>query len=535
VNISVRLAFTLGVGAVAVALGVLVAPRAVVAQEPERPGYRKLRYEEDWSFLRDPGRRTDRLDVPKYIPLTDDGWAWLSLGGEVRERYEYTRNPAWGSDPQDKDGVFLQRYGLHGDLHLGPNVRIFAQLLSALEDGRAGPSNPVDENELDVQQAFLDLSSDLGPEARATVRFGRQEMSFGSARLVDVREGPNVRRKFDGGRLLVDVGQDWHLDGVVVRPAEIKPGLFDDGINENQALWGVYGVATPARLLTGIDLYYLGYHNADGSYDQGTANETRHTVGVRVWGDRAGWDWNWEFIYQWGRFDAGDIRAWSVASNTGYTWPAAPWEPRLGLSANVASGDRNPKDRNLETFNPLFPRGNYFSELALLGPRNFYNLHPSLSVSPHKGLVLSVDVDFFWRLESADGIYSPSGQLASGKMQSFAKGTWGGEWHPEFAPREGDIIIKEHWGQSGFANTDLDFWLKQRGIAKVIVVGLLANTCIESTSRFAMELGYHVTLVRDATAAFSKERMHAAHELNGPNFAHEILTTAGLVAALAHT
>lgn len=123
-------------------------------------------------------------------------------------------------------------------------------------------------------------------------------------------------------------------------------------------------------------------------------------------------------------------------------------------------------------------------------------------------------------------------QVASGKVQSFAKGSWGGEWHPDFVPQQGDILIKEHWGQSGFANTDLDFRLKQQGIGKVIVIGLLANTCIESTSRFAMELGYHVTLVTDATAAFTKEMMYAAHELNGPTFAHEILTTTELVAAL---
>ncbi|MFZ6647975.1 isochorismatase family cysteine hydrolase [Undibacterium sp. TJN25] len=116
------------------------------------------------------------------------------------------------------------------------------------------------------------------------------------------------------------------------------------------------------------------------------------------------------------------------------------------------------------------------------------------------------------------------------ERHTFAAGSWGGEWHPDFTPQDGDVVIKEHWAQSGFANTDLDFHLKQRGITHVVVVGLLANTCIESTSRFAMELGYHVTLVRDATAAFSKEMMHAAHELNGPTFAHEILTTAELLA-----
>ena len=118
------------------------------------------------------------------------------------------------------------------------------------------------------------------------------------------------------------------------------------------------------------------------------------------------------------------------------------------------------------------------------------------------------------------------------EIHHFARGEWGGEWHPDFAPKPGDIVAREHWGQSGFANTDLDMRLKQKGITHVIVVGLLANTCIESTARFAMELGYHVTLVRDATAAFRPEMMHAAHELNGPTFAHAILTTAEVIAAL---
>jgi nicotinamidase-related amidase len=123
-------------------------------------------------------------------------------------------------------------------------------------------------------------------------------------------------------------------------------------------------------------------------------------------------------------------------------------------------------------------------------------------------------------------------QLRSGEMQVFARGSWGGEWHPDLGPRQGDIVVKEHWGSSGFANTDLDFRLKQRRVIRVIVIGLLANTCIETTARFAAELGYHVTLVKDATAAFSEEMMYAAHELNGPTFAHAILTTVELVAAL---
>jgi nicotinamidase-related amidase len=124
-------------------------------------------------------------------------------------------------------------------------------------------------------------------------------------------------------------------------------------------------------------------------------------------------------------------------------------------------------------------------------------------------------------------------QLGGSKVQVFAKGSWGAEWYPDFAPQLGDTIVKEHWGGSGFANTDLDFLLKQKGITHVILIGLIANTCIETTARFAAELGYHVTLVRDATAAFSNEAMHAAHEINGPTFAHSIVATARLLELIA--
>jgi nicotinamidase-related amidase len=92
-------------------------------------------------------------------------------------------------------------------------------------------------------------------------------------------------------------------------------------------------------------------------------------------------------------------------------------------------------------------------------------------------------------------------QIKSGESQLWGKGTWGGAWHPDFGPQDGDVIVKEHWAQSGLANTDLGQQLTQHGIEEVILIGLVANTCIESTGRLAMELGHHVTLVTDATAA----------------------------------
>jgi nicotinamidase-related amidase len=124
-------------------------------------------------------------------------------------------------------------------------------------------------------------------------------------------------------------------------------------------------------------------------------------------------------------------------------------------------------------------------------------------------------------------------QVHANQVQGFAAGTWGGEFNLEFGPHDGDLVVLEHWAQSGFANSDLDSQLKQRGIQKIILVGMLANTCIESTARFGMELGYHVTLIKDATAAFSQEGMRAAHEVNGPTFAHAILTTEQLLSLLS--
>ena len=124
-------------------------------------------------------------------------------------------------------------------------------------------------------------------------------------------------------------------------------------------------------------------------------------------------------------------------------------------------------------------------------------------------------------------------QLGSAQRQTFAKGSWGGTFHNDFQPQPGDIVAHEHWGSSGFANTDLDVQLRQFEISHVILVGMIANTCIEVTGRFAAELGYHVTLVKDATAAFSSEAMHAAHAINGPTYAHAITTTDALVAELS--
>jgi ureidoacrylate peracid hydrolase len=124
-------------------------------------------------------------------------------------------------------------------------------------------------------------------------------------------------------------------------------------------------------------------------------------------------------------------------------------------------------------------------------------------------------------------------QKAAMQRKTFEYGTWGGEIRTEFAPQPGDIVAQEHWGSSGFANTDLDLLLKRHGIQRLIVIGLIAHTCVESTVRFAAELGYEVTVVKDATADFSDEHMHAALVTNLPSYANAIVTTDEIVESIS--
>ena len=138
-----------------------------------------------------------------------------------------------------------------------------------------------------------------------------------------------------------------------------------------------------------------------------------------------------------------------------------------------------------------------------------------------------------WRPGDLDGWTTMSrAHRALGEGRLYELGTLGGEWHPEFGPHEGDVISSEHWGMSGFAHADLDQQLRRHGIDTIILAGLTAPGCVEGTGRYGMELGYSVSLVKDATAAFTMDLQRAATELSGPLYADAVLTTAEVLERL---
>lgn len=253
--------------------------------EPVRT-YTLLGKDEDWSFLKDPSLRQDFWDPLKYIPLGTDGW-YLSIGGGMREAFEQVGNDNWGKQNYTNT-FFLERYVLHTDWHFGRHFRAYVELKSGLESFRQGGPRPIDEKKLDFEEAFVELSTGEG-DGWAALDVGRQELYYGSGRLVSVREGPNVRQSFDGARLKSKVGT-WRIDLWAVRPDLDKPGFFDNVPDHSTAFWGVYATR-PWRRRVSFDNYYLGLDHGlptpAGSrpytYNRGTASETRHTLGARLW------------------------------------------------------------------------------------------------------------------------------------------------------------------------------------------------------------------------------------------------------------
>jgi hypothetical protein len=443
-------------------LTMFVRPWAASADTGMRypPAYTSNRADEDYSYLSNPALRNDLWDPIKYIPLNESGAWYLSLGGEARERYEYFSNPQWGAGPPGS-GYLLQRYFLHADLHIGNHLRVFNQLQSSLENGRDGGPRPVDKDELDLHQSFLEIKVNLGRGGLFVLRSGRQELAYGSRRIIAVREGPNVRRNFDGFRAMFRKG-DIKIDAFAAKLVENKRYVFDDSADNSYGLWGVYSVLPLPVIAKGnIDLYYIGYYNRQMRFDQGSAREIRHSVGTRLWRTAKPLDYDFELTYQWGKFGHGNIQAWTVASDTGYTFKGLPLHPRLGLKANITSGDRDPKNPDLQTFNPLFPKAAYFSLNGLMGPLNHIDLNPAVRLHFTGGLSLTMNWDFFWRESTHDGVYANSLALVrSGKTsnaryvgnQPQAVLRWGIDRHITF------VAMYAHFSTGSF--------LKETGPAK---------------------------------------------------------------------
>lgn len=380
---------------------------ATHATSQQFPAFRPLRYDEDYTILKNDTNRSFYRTI-KYQPLSKNGNTYLSIGGEVRYQYFNSRNEDWGDAPNDKDGYLYSRFLAHGDLHAGKNFRLFTQLQASMANGKESGTSAVDENPLDLHQAFFDINTN---SKNAILRVGRQEFSYGSQRLISVRELPNNRQSFDAVKTMFAFGA-YKLDAFYGRYVTAKKEIFDDVSNRDINVWGLYLVKNKVPLLRNIDLYYLGLSKTKAVFEDSAGKERRHSVGSRIWGTDGGWKYDIEGVYQFGKFTGKNISAWTLSVNSGYKFTRAFFKPEIGIKSELISGDRQKGDDRLQTFNPLFPRGAYFGLAALIGPSNLFDIHPSMVFElVNNKLMWGIDHDFFWRYSTNDGIYAPNVSL----------------------------------------------------------------------------------------------------------------------------
>lgn len=413
-------------------LGVL-ALRASAQQTDSQapPAYQLMRYEEDWSTLSDPSHRSDWLDPLKYISLGRTGW-YMTLGGEIREKFELLDEPGFGVGPVDQNGYLLQRYLLSSDFHLGSRFRFFTELQSGLEEGRNGSSRPTDLDRLDVHQAFMDWSISGSETEGVTLRIGRQELAFGSGRLVAPAEGLNLRRSLDGARINIKKGKI-NFNASAIRLVTTKTGIFDDLPDHQQTFWGAGFVESrPFWKIANIGVYYMGFDNKKSIFAKGIGREIRATFGAHIWNQYGPWDYDDEGVFQWGSFRGAPIRAWALSEDGGYTSARLPFHPRLGFRADATSGDQGQGHRSLGSFNPLFSAVPVWSgPSALLGGINLVDVTPSVRLGFTRALTLTLESSTFWRESRYDAVYTafntplrPANPNASRYLATAPSATW---------------------------------------------------------------------------------------------------------------
>jgi Alginate export len=368
-----------------------------------RPVLVPLRYDEDWSLLANRDCKKEALDNLKYIPLGSKDW-YLSVGGEIRYKYENYANPGFGTDLQSPDGYILQRYLLHGDWHFGRQFRLFTQFQSGLEEGRNGDPRLTDKDIADLHQAFVDIS-DSSENFR--LRIGRQEIEFGAGRIIGESEGLNIRRAFDGFRFTFKHGR-WTWNATLTHPVLLRPETYAIP-DHNQTEWGAGFTRTRER--GGWSGYYIGLNRKSASFNGKTGQEIRDTMGSRIWNQGPLFDYNTDFIFQTGTFASGPILAGAISSNDGLTLRNLKLQPRFGVRFDYASGDSDKSSSNLNTFNPLFPNPMYSSLSALLGPSNLTDVGPTISLTLGSKTVITPEMPFYWRSSIHDGIYGFAGNM----------------------------------------------------------------------------------------------------------------------------
>jgi hypothetical protein len=406
------LAFAGLLGVVLDIRAVALADDATTGDTPQRPSIQFNRWREDWSVLADPRVPHDAFDDLKYIPLSsDDPKTYLSLGANLRERFEANDAAGFGIGRNRSADYLISRLEAHADLRIASQVQVFVQLQSDFAPGKS-MITPVDRDRLDLEQAFVTLTEPVG-DGTLKFRFGRQQFAFDLQRFVSVRDGPNVRQSYDAAWADYEIGP-WRLISFYSQPVQNRDLRALDDYSSGRLTYGGARIERQLSETSSVALYYSRFNQDNARFITAAGNEVRNIVDTRYSGTGGGFDWDAEAMYQTGHIGNQMINAWAFGTIGGYTFADVAMSPRIGLQFDGASGDDNPHDHTLGTFNPLFPNGYYLTLAGYTGYVNFIHLKPSVTIHPTSTLKIMFAAAAQWRETTADAVYTQPNILVAG-------------------------------------------------------------------------------------------------------------------------
>lgn len=364
----------------------------------------------DFRYLERSEHEKNFFDPVKRIHLGSD-WL-LSFGGSFWYRYMHETDSRLNAVGINND-YHLLRTRLHADLWYQDQFRLFAEMLDARALGLDLPALAIDKNHTDMLNLFADVKLGQFMDGPAYLRVGRQELLYGSQRLISTLDWANTRWTFQGVKTF------WHtpafnLDAFWVRPMVTEPNQFDNWDKDRNfvGLWGTYK-AIPSQVL---DLYYLSLIDnrtvAPANITQGNVlqgDSVLHTIGARWVGDYERILYELEGIYQFGKRSHLDISAFSIASGVGYQLPL-PMNPQFWLRYDFASGDKSHHDGHSNTFNQLFPFGHYyFGYMDQVGRQNIHDFNAQFTLHPQPWVTFLGQYHRFYLVNKRDYLYNAAG------------------------------------------------------------------------------------------------------------------------------
>ncbi len=367
-------------------------------------------FNNDYRYLDNPeNTETDFFDVLKRMHPTPD--TMLTIGGQHSVRY---MNETDARLMKKNDDYALYRNRVYADFWYQDYFRFFGEVINAGSDGNTLPARAIDRNTADFLNLFVEVKTVEIAGTPVYVRAGRQELLYGSQRLVSTLDWAQTRRTFEG------VKAYWHSDKVDVDAFWTHPVVIDDKQYDQQAgnvrFYGTWFQYRP-KAGTVFDLYYLGLENDTRAKTPFSSAATAprggqdiHTFGSRLAGNEGRLLYDFEGAVQRGQVNGKDLEAYFWTAGLGWEFKCAPWRPQLWVVNDYASGTADPMGKKVQTFQQLFPFGHYYLGFVdAVGRQNINDLNVQLAAYPENWITLIAQFHHFTLAERRDFLYNAGG------------------------------------------------------------------------------------------------------------------------------